>query len=129
MMKPKGSMAFLLASFSSYYRHSSARLPSARPQYVANQAPRSSSLHKMVPSLLHPKGTRVTLKVEHAARWMVETSEGKLAIWTGPDEKVCNYLPAVAKVGSTKATPKLEASDIGSYRSADVACRRGRRCD
>jgi len=69
------------------------------------------------------KGTRVTLKVEHAARWMVETSEGKLGYldraWM---KKVCKYLPAVGEATSTKATPQLEASDISEAAVAlDVA--------
>ena len=70
-----------------------------------------------------PKGSRVTLKVEHAARWMVETSEGKLGYldraWM---KKVCRYLPAVNEATSTKATPQLEASDISEAAVAlDVA--------
>ena len=65
--------------------------------------------------------SRVTLKVEHAARWMVETSEGKLGYldraWM---KKVCKYLPAVVK--RRPPSTELEASDISEAAVAlDVA--------
>ena len=62
----------------------------------------------------------VVLKVEHEARWMVETSDGKLGFLAkGWMTKVCEYLPALeAKSVLEKAAPKLEAIDIAATAAA-----------
>ena len=62
----------------------------------------------------------VVLKVEHEARWMVETSTGKFGFLSKARmAKVCQYLPAVkVKPASEKATPKLEAVDIAATAAA-----------
>ncbi|MEC8050313.1 MAG: hypothetical protein VX210_05920, partial [Myxococcota bacterium] len=128
MMKPKGSMAFLLAVVFVIFPAQSFSAAAIEPApavrcELSGKAKLFIAQDGTKFTAKIPKGTRVTLKVEHAARWMVETSEGKLGYldraWM---KKVCNYLPAVAKVGSTKATPKLEASDISEATVAlDVA--------
>ena len=128
MMNPKGYMAFLLVlafAMSPELAVSAATLepaPAVRCElsgkaklFIAKDGT------KFIAKI--PKGTRVTLKVEHAARWMVETSEGKLGYldraWM---KKVCKYLPAAEEAVSTKATPELEASDISEAAAAlDVA--------